>query len=521
VAACKLPRLVLQSLLLLTVAMATYIQISRAPIETRRSTQNANESLKLLRGHASTTDDQCRFYLAESAIPQSGLGLFTAVDLQEGDQAQSMPDICIYVTDTPDGTHFDTHAWARDVFFGSFEGRHAMAACEGFGSLFNSVRPFMKTSKPVMLQSHDNAGLQRSRDAGAGAVSQYYGISSTATRNVEAGSELTIYYGDWESDRRETYKAPMRTPEWLRKHGMCIDNIRIQTATDPAMGRGAFASRWLKQGTAVAPAPLQLFRDRSAFAQQVPEALFVNYCFAANNMLLFPYGPGVNLINHSSKRPNVDLQWSKHNMNHGQWLDLPLHQLHQMDFPGGLILDVVALRDIQEGEELFLDYGTSWQQAWDEHVRTWKADTATNYVYPQDIDLTQPFKTVTEQQTDSYPDNLATVCWTQNWERDEFTKRKWTRPTSRWPEGMVYCNILQRSQITGSGEYEYEVSLNFDVHQPDLPDKLKYIDTAVPHSAILFVDKPYMSDLHLPNAFRHPIELPKHLIPDQWMTIKS
>ena len=90
-----------------------------------------------------------------------------------------------------------------------------------------------------------------------------------------------------------------------------------------------------------------------------------------------------------------------------------------------------------------------------------------------------------------------------------------------WPEGMVYCYILQRSQNAGTGEYEYEVSLNFDDHRPDPPDELLVIDTAVPHSAILFVDKPYMSDLHLPNAFRHPIELPKHLIPDQWMTIKS
>lgn len=38
-------------------------------------------------------NDQCRFYLAESAIPQSGLGVFTAVDLKKGDEAQSLPDI--------------------------------------------------------------------------------------------------------------------------------------------------------------------------------------------------------------------------------------------------------------------------------------------------------------------------------------------------------------------------------------------------------------------------------------------
>ena len=54
--------------------------------------------------------EQCRFYLAESAIPMSGLGLFTATDIATGEQAQSMPDICIYVADTPEGTHFETHS---------------------------------------------------------------------------------------------------------------------------------------------------------------------------------------------------------------------------------------------------------------------------------------------------------------------------------------------------------------------------------------------------------------------------
>lgn len=43
-----------------------------------------------------------------------------------------------------------------------------------------------------MTQAHDNAGLQRKKDPNAGAVSQYYGITSPAIRNIEAGSELTI-----------------------------------------------------------------------------------------------------------------------------------------------------------------------------------------------------------------------------------------------------------------------------------------------------------------------------------------
>jgi hypothetical protein len=465
----------------------------------------------------------------------SGLGLFTAIDLVPGQEAQSMPDICIYVADTPDGTDFETHSWARDVFFGTFEGHHPRAACEGFGTLFNSLPDGVHTSKLRFdMKTHDPAGLHRAKDPAAGSVSQYYGISSEAVRDVAAGSEMTIDYGDWHYDKHVEYKAPSRSVGWLEQHGMCIDNIEIKTATNPSMGRGAFARRALQRGELVAPAPLQTFPDRSVFAKQIPEALFVNYCIqpAGTNLLLFPYGPGVNLINHDSKNPNVALRWSNHASHHHHWLSLPLEQLWEVVYPGGLLLEVVALRNIKRGEELYLDYGEDWEAAWNEHAATWKpVKGADDYVYGADMDRTQPFRTVEEQKTSPYPANLQTVCNTDNWDRDEYTTLKWKPPRFGWPEGVTYCNILKRTKVkrseglksaattqgeTGEEEYVYEVSLNFHSMDPDREDKLKYIDTHVPHSEISFVDKPYQSDLHLPNAFRHPIGLPEHLVPETW-----
>jgi hypothetical protein len=46
--------------------------------------------------------DQCKFYLAESAIPHGGLGMFAGVGLQQGEQWGV--DICLYVADTPHDT---------------------------------------------------------------------------------------------------------------------------------------------------------------------------------------------------------------------------------------------------------------------------------------------------------------------------------------------------------------------------------------------------------------------------------
>jgi hypothetical protein len=481
-----------------------------------------------IRGSSVVIDEQtkqCRFFLAESAIPRGGLGLFTAIDISEGSQAQAMPDVCIYVADTPRRTQFDTHSWARDVFLGTYEGRNPRAACEGFATLFNTMPPNVATSKLVLNQLQSNAGLSRYQEPGAGAITHYYGIDSVAIRDVAAGAELTIDYGDWKYNPNKKYKAPKRAVEWIQTHGMCIDHIRIGQATDPSMGRGAFASRALRKGTLVAPAPLQTYKDRADFGARQPEALFVNYCFQPKNMtlLLFPYGPGVNMINHHSERPNVALRWSTSHMNHQHWLNLPYEEVEEMNYPGGLILDIVAIHDIAEGEEIFLDYGQEWEEAWNRHVENWIPYDG-DYVYATEGNseskiFSAPFRTVEEQRLQPNPSNMATACWTPNWERDESGVMEWHEPTYEWPEGVASCHILDRKTDSKEG-YLYRVAVDFDWRLRDLPswlsEKQMNIDINVPHRAIIAVDKPYTSDLHLKNAFRHPIGFPDHLIPDKW-----
>ena len=70
----------------------------------------------------------CRYYLGESAIPHGGFGLFTTISIEKGMETQSMPDICIYVADTPlNGTAFRTHSWNNRKWFGQFEGKNPRA----------------------------------------------------------------------------------------------------------------------------------------------------------------------------------------------------------------------------------------------------------------------------------------------------------------------------------------------------------------------------------------------------------
>jgi hypothetical protein len=277
-------------------------------------------------------------------------------------------------------------------------------------------------------------------------------------------------------------------------------------------------------------------------------------------MMFFPYGPGVNLINHNSQNPNVYMRWSTNHMHHSQWLSLPPKQMFQMIYPGGLMLEVVALRDIASDEELFMDYGMDWEKAWNKHVQEWKPlPDPDKYVYPGDMDMTKPFRTVKEQETDPYPNNLLTVCSTGNGHRDgEPRKRKWKRYVQRlsallqcsfqllsnyfavvsstlshvtlsyvsvysyqydWPEGLVHCFIMDRVKVKDEELYTVMLDLHGDRdYDPSIPMKERYIDRKVPKSAIGFTDKPYTSDLHLSNAFRQPIGFPDHLVPELWRT---
>lgn len=73
------------------------------------------------------------------------------------------------------------------------------------------------------------------------------------------------------------------------------------------------------------------------------------------------------------------------------------------------MLEVVALRDIQEGEELYMNYGDAWEDAWNTHIATWTAASGqlADYAYPGDMDETALLRTVEEQKKEPYAKNLG------------------------------------------------------------------------------------------------------------------
>ena len=154
----------------------------------------------------------------------------------------------------------------------------------------------------------------------------------------------------------------------------------------------------------IVPAPILHIVDKRALnvytrdGQEQQQQLLLNYCIghAESSVLLCPNTNAI-LINHYRKwfpayqaldghdaswsqqdhkkedeedGPNARFQWSTHDRRSDQWRKLTVDQLWNSSTGGqrGLFMEVVALRDIAEGEEVTVDYGPDWERAWNQHV---------------------------------------------------------------------------------------------------------------------------------------------------------
>eukprot|EP00956_Cyclotella_meneghiniana_P034746 scaffold107994_cov70-Cyclotella_meneghiniana.AAC.1 len=377
----------------------------------------------------------------------------------------------------------------------------------------------------------------------------------------------------------------IRSTEYLKQHGKCVDNIVPANSTIPHAGRGAFATRFIPKGGLVAPAPLVHITDKSTVnmygemigpngnlarneSELLGKQLILNYMFGHPNstMLLFPYSSNVAYINHHATEYNAKLQWTQDFdfFHHADWLDKPV-EFFEDHWTAGLMLEFVAVRDIQPGEEVFINYGEAWQKAWDDHVKNWEAisveedfnnltlwthKTESNrgkagYVRAEvfNNDLNTPIRTIEEQDTNPYPHCVEVQClvsighdasYLHAPETIPLFKRMWTEERDNNSDGdLVFhpCNITWRHDKKDLYEeededeeenyhgYEYDAELNIRKTFEDVIIHEVHIITHIPWKAIRFFNKAYTSDIFLKNAFRHEMGLPDDVWPKAWMNL--
>uniref|UniRef100_A0A7S4RQ41 SET domain-containing protein n=1 Tax=Ditylum brightwellii TaxID=49249 RepID=A0A7S4RQ41_9STRA len=146
-------------------------------------------------GEMGLDDKKCGLYLAESSIPGAGLGLYVGVDVEEGDLI-SYPDICINLLDMEHKTVASEYSWSSSQIGSEFEAMSVDPLCSGLGMLTNCHGGLINAENAET--KYDGGGLHRSTHAGAGAITYYHDYKTRASKDIPAGSELFISYGeDW------------------------------------------------------------------------------------------------------------------------------------------------------------------------------------------------------------------------------------------------------------------------------------------------------------------------------------
>jgi hypothetical protein len=379
---------------------------------------------------------------------------------------------------------------------------------------------------------------------------------------VKSKKDLPMYLA-------QTAGLSPHTPDWIRSHGMCMEHMVPRKSMLQQAGQGGVAQHRIRKGEMVVPAPLLQIMDKNVLAlydhhkRRKGTQLLLNYCFghAESSMLLCPDTNAV-LINHCSKRtkecgpagPNADYQWSiGWDPTSDAWRTRSLDDIAKE--PGrGLAFEIIALRDIAPGEEVFMDYGVEWERAWASHVTNW-SPPATDDSFVTAKKANENGGRILAELVSGDPRKvvdhpyLFTGC--QYWSSSADSDRAYSHEYPEWhkvPEWhrLTDEEILERFSRSGK-EYKYSYETGYTdhadtshwpcsvigveddgsyvvrIHQNMFEHEQPWETNNVPRllygfsrKAIHYFVKPYASDQHLPGVFRHPIGLRDEIFPPHW-----
>jgi hypothetical protein len=376
-------------------------------------------------------------------------------------------------------------------------------------------------------------------------------------------------------------------------NAVCLDQLSVGPSSVPGAGRGAFAKRDIGVGHVIMQTPVlhmdwsqmeivkqSLYNDKvnetedgestklyqpflpiqrehgiKYCDQIIGQQLMLNYAYGSpeSHVLLVPTGPTVNSINHNSDptRVNAYLRWSHGHSSQSMIQLRPMELLSRAstiayhDRSEGdendsdtLMMEIVALRGIGEGEEVFLDYGIDWKRSWDAHVAKMEADgksangeegpsSAAEWLATQKSK--DSWRTEEEQVRLPYPANIQTACFvsTRSFEESQdalttVSSMEWTHDDeSNHMKCLRPCLISHRIEIDGQVTYN---AIVFPMDRFEEPDECggpsiranKLLVEEIPRTAVTLIDKPYSTDSFKPGVFRHAIGAPQNFFPASW-----
>jgi hypothetical protein len=334
-------------------------------------------------------------------------------------------------------------------------------------------------------------------------------------------------------DSTAVYSIPKstRSLDWLNENGLCVDNIKPGPSTISQAGRGAFATRSIPRGDTITSSPIiPIHRQQIVHTSQGTKSLLLNYCYGFPNspVLLFPYGPVVNFINHNSVEPNAYIRWSNFTTHTQEWLEMSVDEKIHQDTVKPL-LEFVATRDIRAGEEVMIDYGSRWEESWDKHVEKWNPPPGTEeYVSASELNNngTVPIRTIEQQKTHPYPSSVRTVCYVplqkvmKESKKDDAYTWKAVENLMQTTDHAHQCDIV--NHILGDDHRRDSILPKETLYTARIHhDNRNLLVSGIPRLAIRFHDVDHTADQFLGNAFRHEINLPDKMLPTALLAAKE
>ena len=258
----------------------------------------------------------------------------------------------------------------------------------------------------------------------AGSFSYLSNAMFIASRDILPGEELIVECTDNSDHFDPTKYGPTEfKPKEAGGFSICLDDKIEERAADhtpniaSAYGGqlGLFAKRKLPKDEILTSTPMvpvhkeEMVMDRRKYAKIIEDMeaqnaiekigippqkkqLLLNYMFGhpESSLLWLAITPLLLAANHAPHdekvRPNARLQWHKTDVypdniggkplsrrqqfHHSELLEMDSNTV-SLKFGMGLMVDLVALRDINEDEEILIDYGKAWDDAWKEHKKLW------------------------------------------------------------------------------------------------------------------------------------------------------
>lgn len=306
----------------------------------------------------------CELYFAASRIQNAGRGVFTGISRTKDSILEVAINIPILRSDI-ETTQLDNYVF--DTGFDDY-----VMVSLSIGSMFNHKDPARNVdynwSSDHIPHPHETIPLPHSTFA------DVYFYANDDTGEDE---ELYISYGaDWIADRGLAPESSDPEDNTLQRpqasHAICLSNVEVrESSVAEDAGRGLFARTAFRAGEVITVSPT-LVLPRVTIEQTRETSVLWNYCLeleASPEVMLLPL-VHIPIVNHGAdKRSNAHLQWYFWPSLQIPFVaDLTLNTLLEASF-APLDISLVATRDIEEGEEILIDYGMRWEERW-HHFRS-------------------------------------------------------------------------------------------------------------------------------------------------------